>query len=227
MLSFHNDPAVKQKYLDRIIKHREMDNIIQGKGWENGKGCAVGCTLENYNHARYPIELGIPKWLAYLEDSIFEGLTIEKAKLWPELFLKSIPVGVNLEPLKYHLNIKRMDRLLVIMNGLLGKGNDEVINQTINAIKMVKECNQLHLDNKPCNWDAAEEIARAVAGAAAYSAAWAATSAGAAAYSAAWAATSAAAWESWSAARSAAWAATWQQEADDLIELLTNKEIFK
>jgi hypothetical protein len=72
MLSFHGKQEIKDKYLNRVIKHRELDNIIQGIGWENGKGCAVGCTLENYNHSRYPMELGLPEWLARLEDKIFE-----------------------------------------------------------------------------------------------------------------------------------------------------------
>ena len=62
---------VKEKYLSRVVAHRKADNIIQGLGWEEGRGCAVGCTLENYDHWRYPIELGLPEWLAHLEDRIF------------------------------------------------------------------------------------------------------------------------------------------------------------
>ena len=45
MLSFHGDESIKEKYLSRVKHHREMDNIIQGTGWQNGKGCSVGCTL--------------------------------------------------------------------------------------------------------------------------------------------------------------------------------------
>jgi hypothetical protein len=62
MHSFHNDPAIKAKYIARTEAHRAADNLIRGTGWENGKGCAVGCTLENYDHSQYPIELGIPAW---------------------------------------------------------------------------------------------------------------------------------------------------------------------
>ena len=100
LLSFHNDESIKKKYIDRVKAHREADNIIQGTGWESGKGCAVGCTLENYNHSQYPIELGIPEWLARLEDEIFEGLSSEEAMDWPLLFLEAIPVGVELEQIK-------------------------------------------------------------------------------------------------------------------------------
>lgn len=47
MKSYHNNPAIKQKYIDRVKEHQRLDNLVQGYGyWENGKGCAVGCTLE-------------------------------------------------------------------------------------------------------------------------------------------------------------------------------------
>jgi hypothetical protein len=75
MLSFHNDQAVKDKYVNRVIAHQKADNLIRGTGWNNGKGCAVGCTLESYDHSQYPIELGIPEWLAKLEDTLNDKYT--------------------------------------------------------------------------------------------------------------------------------------------------------
>ncbi len=97
MKSFHGKQSVKDKYLSRVIAHQQADRLIRGTGWEDGKGCAVGCTLENYDHSRYPVELGIPEWLARLEDTLFEGMSVEKSKNWPELFLAAIPVGVTEE----------------------------------------------------------------------------------------------------------------------------------
>ena len=63
----------------------------------NGKirACAVGCTLDVYDHSRYPVELGLPEWLAYLEDSIHEGLTLAQAKKWPARFLTAIKPGID------------------------------------------------------------------------------------------------------------------------------------
>lgn len=54
--AFHGDKKIKAKYLARVKAHYEADEIISGKYWENGKGCAVGCTVEaNSNaHDRYP-----------------------------------------------------------------------------------------------------------------------------------------------------------------------------
>jgi hypothetical protein len=152
MLSFHNDISIKEKYVNRVIKHRELDNIIKGIGWLNGKGCAVGCTLENYNHDRYPIELGIPIWLAKLEDEIFENLPNDESKFWPEIFLKSIPVGVCLEKVKHQLAIIRMDNLLEIQNKLLLKNekNSEIFLKVINSIELIKKCHELELNNNYC-----------------------------------------------------------------------------
>ena len=96
MLAYHNDPAIKAKYLTRVQAHRAADSLIQGTGWEDGKGCAVGCTLEAYDHARYPIELGIPLHLAHLEDRLFELQSREDAMAWPERFLAAIRPGADL-----------------------------------------------------------------------------------------------------------------------------------
>jgi hypothetical protein len=96
MLAYHNDQNIKNKYLARVHEHRLRDELIQRTGWENGKGCAVGCTLEAYDHSRYPIELGIPLHLAHLEDRLFELQTTEDALAWPERFLSAIQPGADL-----------------------------------------------------------------------------------------------------------------------------------
>ena len=96
MLSFHGDQGIKSKYLARVAAHRAADELVQGTTWSNGKGCAIGCTLETYDHSLYPIELGVPMELARLEDRIFEALTPEEAQGWPERFLSAIDVGRDL-----------------------------------------------------------------------------------------------------------------------------------
>src|SRR5271168_4065880 len=96
MIAYHGDVAVKEKYITRVMNHRLADELIHGVGWEDGKGCAVGCTLEAYDHVRYETELGVPQMLARLEDAIFEGLENGDAKLWPERFLSAIRPGTDL-----------------------------------------------------------------------------------------------------------------------------------
>jgi hypothetical protein len=48
-------------------------------------------------HERYEAELGLPVWLAYLEDHIFEQLPNEVSRTWPRRFAEAIPVGAVVE----------------------------------------------------------------------------------------------------------------------------------
>src|SRR5258708_23029455 len=97
MITFNGDQSIKEKYINRLQLHYEADQIIQGTYWERGKGCAVGCTVHSSEHARYEIELGIPRILAHLEDIFFEGMSNADAKKFPLHFLNAVPVGVDLK----------------------------------------------------------------------------------------------------------------------------------
>lgn len=110
LLSFHGKQEIKDKYIKRIEAHMFADEIIQGTGFDEktNKGCAIGCTLDNYDHFSFETELGIPAILAILEDKLFEGLTVTDSKRFPLDVLTAIPVGVNLEmiyPKIYHFQL--------------------------------------------------------------------------------------------------------------------------
>jgi hypothetical protein len=248
--AFHNDAKIKAKYVKRVEAHRKADELVRGIGWENGRGCAVGCTLENYDHSRYPIEIGLPEWLARLEDYLFENLPQKEAMTWPERFLKAIPVGANVENVQHNLAIRRLDRLIVSQTKALSQNKGDLakgIAAVIASIETVKALHHAQVDGKMCPTDAARSAARSAAESAAWSAArsaaesaaWSAawSAARSAAESAAWSAAESAAWSAarsaaesaawsaaesaaWSAARSAARSAAIKQEASDLIELL-------
>lgn len=96
ILAYHGDPAVKAKYLMRVRAHAAADEIIHDTYWQNGKGCAVGCTLHSSNHMGYEDELGIPVALGRLEDCLFEGLRSGEALSFPARFLESAKVGADL-----------------------------------------------------------------------------------------------------------------------------------
>jgi hypothetical protein len=96
MQAFHGDISIKCRYLDRVRAHAVADEIIHGKYWENGKGCAVGCTIHGERHMDYESELGIPVMLARLEDRLFEGQSNGKSKAFPERFLVAAKVGADL-----------------------------------------------------------------------------------------------------------------------------------
>lgn len=166
MKAFHNDPKIKEEYLARVRAHKAADQIIHGQYWQHGKGCAVGCTIHGDEHYRYENELGIPRHLAYLEDSIFEGLKNGHALNFPEQFLESIPVGADLSKV-YN---KFMVWLLIDPTRGVLRFADE---RGIQAIKRVAELHQMEIDGSPA-WAAAEAAARDAAWAAAEAAAKAA-----------------------------------------------------
>ena len=108
----------KTEFIKEIKWHQEQDKVLQGTYGQstNGdwRGCAVGCSIHSINrlkgkdyetddHSIYESELGIPEWLARLEDTIFEGLPKEKAKKWPLRFAKAIKVGADLDPVKWEV----------------------------------------------------------------------------------------------------------------------------
>lgn len=96
MRAFHGDPAIKAKYLARVAAHWAEDELIHGYHWQGGKGCAVGCTVHSNDHLAYERELGIPSFIAGLEDGLFERMPNEAAQAWPYRLLKAIKAGADL-----------------------------------------------------------------------------------------------------------------------------------
>ena len=200
METFHGDKKIKAKYLKRLKAHAKADEIIQGIGWKNGKGCAVGCTLENYKHRQYEVELGIPEWLAYLEDRIFEGLQKEDAMKFPVQFLSAVPVGIAddaMYKLRCDLDYQRLSILLKEQTKLY-PDDDFGVNK---ALKEVMRLNQEYVDPEHEDWSSARSSAGS-------------------AESAAWSSARSSARSAWSSARSSArsaWSA-WKGERDRLIK---------
>ena len=106
-LSFKNDPKIKDDLIARMDKHIELDNLLQKATGEDGKGCTVWCALNNgsmhygYNPGAFPSILGLPEWLALLQEVIFEGLSVEDSKQFSSEWVRAIPVGKDLEPVKW------------------------------------------------------------------------------------------------------------------------------
>lgn len=97
LLSFHGKQEVKDFYLARVKAHHAADEIVKGRYWEGGKGCAVGCTVHSSSHSDYEDLIGVPRIIARLQDKIFEGMSNDKAKEFPVRFLEDMPVCVDLD----------------------------------------------------------------------------------------------------------------------------------
>jgi hypothetical protein len=233
MKAYHNNESVKQFYLDRVAAHEAADEVVQGLYWENGKGCAVGCTIHSDQHSDYPELLGVPEELARLQDAIFEGLSPERARTFPREFLTAINVGADLSK----VGNRFMVWLLIDPDHGVVRYADERGADAIRAVAALHERVAEGDTVTDAAWTAARETAWTAARAA-WDAAWYAAEAAArdAARAAGWAAAGAAGNAAWAArvagtaARDAARAAGWAAaragtaagaaQADKLLELL-------
>jgi hypothetical protein len=192
LVAYHGNQSEKDAILAQLAEHRAHDQIVKGQYWEDGKGCAVGCTIHGSGHKKYEPIFGIPQALAHIEDAIFEGLPNDRAMDWPIRFMAAIKPGSDLSLVQW----KFLHWLLT----------DENVNPGINhptvkdAIKLTADLMKILSDGGVVSESAegsAAESARSAAWSAAESAAW---SAAGSARGAAWSAV----WCAWSAARSAA-----------------------
>jgi hypothetical protein len=134
MVTYHGRQELKDQRIAQVRAHRLADQLVHGVYWENGKGCAVGCTIHGNNHAAYETELGIPVELAFLEDHIFEALPNDKALLWPERFLEAIPVGIDLRAT--HINKRLVLAILADEKcGLLSRTRNDDEKKIVDLLK--------------------------------------------------------------------------------------------
>ena len=247
MLAYHNDPAVKAKYTQRFAAHRAADEVIQGQGFENGRGCFVGCTLDRYDHSRFPAEMGWPEWLAHLADTIFEGVPKAEAPQFGTDLLEAVKEGVDLEPVRNRF-------LLTVQRRNLARIADDTADYAPACRAAVQKVIELleadvaaESAARSAAWSAARSAAECAAESAARSAAWSAARSAAecaarsaarsaaecaawsAAWSVAWSAAESVAWSAaesvaWSAAESVAWSAAesaeYKTQRDDLLAII-------
>jgi hypothetical protein len=232
MLTFKNDPTIKDALVSRMKKHIELDELVKGATGQDGKGCTVWCALNNgdmnhgYNHAAFESILGLPEWLARLQDTIFEGLSVEDAKWFSSQWVTAIPVGRDITRVKWKFcafimkeNIERV--LLLDISDDLKKQVVDAINGVLNIHTSAAETGIFSESAARSAWSAARSAAESAWSAeSAARSAWSAWSAAESAESAAWSAARSA----WSAARSAArsaWSAAYKRYAVELLRLLS------
>jgi len=158
--AYHGSDDVKQVFIGRMKAHMQADELIRGVGFKDGRGCAVGCTLDGYNHDAYPDKLGMPAWVAYLNDTLHEHTSEE---VWPTLqlrFLKAIKPGANLNNI-YH-------PICAFSLGLTIEGIEKMSfhnaskKQIIDSIAAIKRLHDIKC-NDFVEWKAAARAARAAA----------------------------------------------------------------
>jgi hypothetical protein len=96
LVAFHNDPALKQKYIARVRGHRKAGRIHRDAYRRNSKRGAITATVNSLDYGAYEPQLGIPEALAHLESALFWELPPQRLRFWPEQFLIAISPGTNL-----------------------------------------------------------------------------------------------------------------------------------
>ena len=225
LVAFHGSADEKANIISVLAAHRAADSFVQGYGyWADGKGCAVGCTIQSGKHIEYEARFGIPVHLARLEDAIFEGLPTNLAKQWPERFMSAIAPGADLSLVHWKL-LHWLLTTTSINPGIENPIVRDAVKQCAELIQILADGGIVAASAASAAWSAARSAERAARSAAvsavsavrsAESAAESAESAARSAASAAWSAAESAekaarsaASAAWSAAESAAESAAW------------------
>jgi len=95
-VAFHNDPALAEMVRAQVDAHTAADEIIQGRYWQNGKGCFIGCLAHSNDTAKVEALTGFPLMLTRIAESIFEGLDNAAAKGFPQRVIAAPRVGADL-----------------------------------------------------------------------------------------------------------------------------------
>lgn len=166
MQSYFNNPELKAEKISHMQAHIDADELIRGSGWDGSRGCAVGCTFDDYDHSKFPELLGIPEWAGWLLDHLHENTTKGyqyKGDPVALAFLKAIKPGSDLTAVEHQIhifiqrqNLERIEKMAI---------DAALKSQVVNAIKGVINVQQKAVD---FGWDesaksAAESAARSAA----------------------------------------------------------------
>jgi hypothetical protein len=186
LIAFHGNHKVKELYLTKVKEIVAANKCFPVKDDyimpEQGRYNAIQASVEleavgdmykyrsNYETMfRIETELGIPLWLAHLEDAIFNILNTYDAIKWPTKFLEAIPVGADLELVRprflHWLLVDERSGILQLIDGKYDY-KDEYTTKVRKAISQVAGVLKRWFETGRI-----DEAARSVAEAAAYSAA--------------------------------------------------------
>jgi len=95
--AYDNDPEIAAQIRAQVQHHYDADEIIHGKYWEDGKGCAVGCIVHSSDHSKFDEIFGEGgEACAYLLDALFELIPNENAKELPRRFSLAVKSGADM-----------------------------------------------------------------------------------------------------------------------------------
>lgn len=100
--TFHGDAAAKDRYVERLRGHIAAGHFQFAPRWQDGRGSALGCTIEADDPGLYAEQLGYPDALALVLDDLVNFRRADPdgqhAKSFAIRWLVDTPVGVDLSP---------------------------------------------------------------------------------------------------------------------------------
>jgi hypothetical protein len=194
--AWHGDAALKASTIATAKAHRAADLMRHGATGcpsDGQPGCSVACTVGTYEHDLYPERLGLPEWLAHLQDAIYEALPRDDRHLddeWTVDLLGAIEPGADIDAVQ-----------APILRDVLAEVALPVAGSSAGVVQAVIDLLGRRIggdEPTPDEWAATRAAARAARVARAAWAAAGATAETARAARAAWAT-----WTAWVAARAA------------------------
>lgn len=235
LIAYPGGAQQRDRNIALMQAHSKADELVKGRYWEGGKGCAVGCILHDYGHSgtsdhmAFESLFGVPVALARLQDTIFEHLPNAESQKWPVRFWEAIQPGADLSLVQWQF-------LAFAVRDALERPSAASVREACQpALNIVEAAARGEPIDESAAWRAriaAESAARSTASVASV-AALSVAALRAAARGAAWsAAVWRAAWcavESAKSAESAAIArsAVWKRYAGKLIELMAAAPIIE
>lgn len=103
MQAFHNEPRLKRSLVEKMKGHERVYKYRPGlKGFGPGTyvTCFIGCLFNEGLAAKrrnWPRRMGLPVWLSWKAERIFEYCSADYGPTWCSRFLMSIPLGIDLD----------------------------------------------------------------------------------------------------------------------------------
>ena len=151
----------KQELVQRAIKHRDSDTIVQGEYYDaiTGKGCC-GCLSEtsDYPHEYLANFTNAPEWLFLLADDIHEGLSLVDSKKWVINFSEALATTPDNN--KFWLDSENLFKIVCADECLRNKDywlehdKDEFYAQeVIDVLDLVKDYARKELSGEVVDWE--------------------------------------------------------------------------
>lgn len=83
----------------RIARHEAADEIVQNLSWDGRRGCAIGCSLDQYSHALFARvvtgDCREGRALARLVDCLHESISPAESVTWARRFTGALEPGTH------------------------------------------------------------------------------------------------------------------------------------